>query len=367
MAAVVWAGGRKTGALGPTRMVKLNVEVEDRRGRPVSGLTASEFRIFDQGREQKIVRFRNEEGRRDGLRPRAGAGEVSNRSGDAPPHVTLILFDLLNTNMDDQGFARGRILGALKKLAPAEYVYFYLLTLRGVIPLEGMAEPGEESSKPDAGWTREIQPRPDAAMKGVERLGPQNDNLFPWDRASMTYEAIEGLLGRLGAVAGRKNLVWITHGVPVEIGEQHPEWGKPVDYRPMLRGLSAALGSPFDATEIAVAGKAEAVDGEGKFRVRLRAGVEDLTLLPVGERYVGGLAVTYVEYRTGGRPKAIDGLRERLDLSSGQREELMSEGIRLSSELSFDADVSKLRVILFDDYSGAVDSITFTGLRKGQK
>lgn len=487
VAAVVWAGGRKSGALGPTRMVKLNVEVEDRRGRPVSGLAAEDFHVYDQGRPQKIVRFRTEEGRGKRLELRAGEGEVSNRSAEAPPHVTLILFDLLNTNMDDQGFARGRIIGALKKLEPAEYVYLYLLTIAGLIPLEGLPAPGEEApAKAEEPWTREIQQRLDSAMKSVNRLGPQHDNLFPLDRVNMTYSAIEGLLGRLGAVAGRKNLVWITHGVPVEIGEQHPEWGEPADYRPMLRELSAAmersgvavypvelygpqreasaavlanvetlreiaamtggevyvdaevgeaigdavrstrssyrigyypppeswdgkmhrirvkclrkgarvvarteyaayppeaaseaeetaalrgaLGSPFDASEIAVAGEAEAAGGEARrVQVRLQVGAQDLTLLPVGERYLGGIAVTYVEYGAGGRPKALSGSHERLDLSSRQREELMSGGIRLRSELSLDADVSKLRAIIFDDYSGAVGSVTFTGLRKGQR
>ena len=40
-----------------TRLVQVSVVVEDRDGRPISGLTAKDFRLFDEGQEQRIELF----------------------------------------------------------------------------------------------------------------------------------------------------------------------------------------------------------------------------------------------------------------------------------------------------------------------
>jgi hypothetical protein len=48
---------------GPEGLIKLDVMVTDRTGTPVPGLMASDFRLFENGREQKILSFQQFTGR----------------------------------------------------------------------------------------------------------------------------------------------------------------------------------------------------------------------------------------------------------------------------------------------------------------
>jgi hypothetical protein len=56
------------------------------------------------------------------------------------------------------------------------------------------------------------------------------------ERIRMTHSALERLGGMMGSVPGRKNIVWITHGVPVSLGSGFDT----IDYEPWFRRLSAA-------------------------------------------------------------------------------------------------------------------------------
>lgn len=226
-------------AYSQDRLVNLNVVALDSRGQPFSDLTADDFQIQDQGKHYKIAVFqKNDAKSQSAAAVPLGAHEFSNRAGSAPPSVTLILLDLLNLAMDQQGYARTQLVNALKRVESAEYVYLYLLTVRGPIPIRGLPESQPEAS---AGtWTQGVQARLEDAFSHVSRMTP---DMYAEDRVNLTYMTLEALASRLAAFPGRKSIVWISHGVPMAISAQNAATGTMIHYEPVLRQLSATLDS----------------------------------------------------------------------------------------------------------------------------
>ncbi len=507
VAAVVWAGSKKNakGGMGPTRMVTLNVAAEDAQGQPVEDLTESDFQVTDKGKAQSITLFRHNTETPEKLVERLGPHQFSNRTGEVPPPVTLILFDLLNERMGQQGYARGQIIEALSKLESANYLYFYMLTVEGLLPVQALPEPNEEPApKTAAPWTKQIQPRLDAALNNVFRMRPY---MYTDDRVMMTFNVLESLATRLGAVAGRKNIVWITHGVPIAIGPARSGVDIPIDYEPVLKELNAALDraqvavypvdlappgtqspmqaasnvpggagggtngggfaessatmpgvasadtleemaamtggrayintdipgairqalkdskssyaigyypppanwdgkmhkiklkcsrkgvklvakteymayppeaagmqaeqaalraamlSPFDASEIGLLATAtpdEKTPATTHLQLQIRA--QDVSMLPLGDHFGGELALTYVIYGPDGRPQASNPVPLRMDFTTQQKDDVMKNGITAGGNLQFGPQVHKVRVVVFDNNSSAVGSVTVTGL-----
>ncbi len=467
----------------PPRMVRLNVVAEDAKGGPVTELAANDLQITDAGKPETIALFRKNgtAGASVGTGPMA-PGEFSNRGAGTPAQVTVVLFDVLNTTMKDQAYVRGRIIEALQPVKDGDSVYFYLLTLKGLVGVRALPEPGERAAA-DAGWTQQIQPKLDAAMKGVNRLGPHSDNMEPQDRVNATYQWLAALLGRLGSVAGRKNLVWVTRGIPIEIGARHAGSGSPAEYEELLRRLStafdasgvavypveafgprrdegeemmeqqqtleeiaamtggeldaqadvpaamkaamaasqssyvvgyypaagnwdgklhkiklkcakdgvkleskteyvaykdpemgaeeeqeafrAAIRSPFDASEIGL----WALRGPGKTdpkktRLQLRIDARDVTMLAVGTAYHCDLSVAYVSYGENGEPWPTRPVAMPIDFVAAERDQILKGGINVGGDIAFREGVDKVRIIVLDNFSGAVGSVTLTGIGK---
>jgi VWFA-related protein len=116
-----------------TRMVLVDAVVTDRRGKPVTDLTADDFAVMEDGKKQTIKSF--------SLRTLMSAGATS-----APRSVTLpgfysnvpdvhteegppiiILLDALNTPYADQIYAREQLLSYLKQLGPRQNMAIYIL------------------------------------------------------------------------------------------------------------------------------------------------------------------------------------------------------------------------------------------------
>jgi len=59
-------------------------------------------------------------------------------------------------------------------------------------------------------------------------------------RVQLTYRALEEMAARMAGVPGRKNIVWVTDGVPLILGACAPI-PRTVDFTEQLRQLSAVL------------------------------------------------------------------------------------------------------------------------------
>jgi hypothetical protein len=67
-------------------------------------------------------------------------------------------------------------------------------------------------------------------------------------RVQLTYSSLDAIAAELSRVPGRKNIVWITDGVPIELGPNRSDTGDFVDFTPLLRQMSEA----FDRCGVAI-------------------------------------------------------------------------------------------------------------------
>src|SRR5262245_30820484 len=121
-----------------TRLVEVSVVVRDRDGRPVQGLTASDFKISEEGKPQAIELFTVQDD---------GAGEAAKAAANTPPataasgeradfsnvgtrrtgSVTAILVDRVNSVDIDQKAARDQLVKFLEQVRPEDTVALYVL------------------------------------------------------------------------------------------------------------------------------------------------------------------------------------------------------------------------------------------------
>lgn len=228
------------------QMVDLNIVAVDNHGQPVTDLKADELRITDSGKPQSIAFFRH---RDDSLAaaPTLGPNESSNRGRGNVPRATMILFDMLNERFGTRGTAANNLVHDLGSMESADYVYLYVLNLDGkLFPVHGL--PGPEGEPPSNGpWTRDIKSIMDRAMRTFSQVRPVDD-LDPVYRVQMTYAALNAAAAELARAPGRKSLVWVTDGIPIELGP-HATWdNQPIDFTPLLRGMSQA----FDRAKVSI-------------------------------------------------------------------------------------------------------------------
>lgn len=222
-----------------TRLVQISVIVQDKDGQPVRGLTRDDFRLLENGKEQPIDLFVEEVAAAAPrlASPGAAPGEPSvtfSNLGEGPAvGVCVILVDRLNTRWDDQLQARDQVVKLLRQAGSEDPIALYLLDAggnvrvlhdftsdtasllralerhRARVPTEVVAadeEPIQTGKDPELdAWLRETHDK-------------ENEDLAR-DRALYTTRALEAIARHLAGVRGRKNLVWISSGFPLTIGE----------------------------------------------------------------------------------------------------------------------------------------------------
>lgn len=241
------AGGQPTAMLQTSaRMVLLDVLVTDKSGKPVHGLKAQDFMVLEDGKPQQVQGF--EEHRRDAepARPSVAVNLPANTytnyvTNHEPGAVNIVLFDSLHTDRQNLAIARQQLLLYLSKLPDSARVA--LFTLDGSLHLvHGFTQDSHElieaaqqlSSYPHPAMRKARDVTEDLAEARMVHL---NDNpqmyqalsLFLWkeydskseSRMLITMEALNQLARSIAVFPGRKNLIWISGGVPFDPGEHH--------------------------------------------------------------------------------------------------------------------------------------------------
>lgn len=223
-----------------SRMVNLNVVAVDNHGGPITDLTEGDFEVTDNGKRQTAAFFRHNNSalwRTPALAP----GEFSNRGGPKTVRATVILFDLLNESFSTRGVAWNQLVHNLEALESADSLYLYILTLDGhLFTVHGFdSEESETDQAKGTPWTRGIKPLMDSAMRTVMRVRPVDIDVAM--RVQITFSALDALALQMSRVPGRKNLVWVTDGVPIVLDPNRSDTGDFADFTQELRQLSEHL------------------------------------------------------------------------------------------------------------------------------
>ncbi len=218
-----------------TRLVELNVVVTGKDGKPLKDLTENDFEVLEGGKVKPLAFFNPVD-----AEPVSGEalppGVFSNRPEytPAPPRsLTVILLDWLNTEPRDQQFARAQVARYLKEMNARDRVAIYTLSgglrvahdftddpaslasaverIRAEWPPAGLAE--EQSLMRQA----ELTARYIAEATGQSEQDAVNEaaNFSKEIRVTHTLKQFEFIAQRLAGLAGRKNLVWVSAGIPL--------------------------------------------------------------------------------------------------------------------------------------------------------
>jgi VWFA-related protein len=215
------------------RLVQVSVTAQDKFGKPVTDLTQDDFTVLDQGATQKISIFT----------PPIGPSAISTANvskpgndfsnltqPDAPPSITVILLDVVNTGLGDLSYAQTQVLKFARQAHPQDQIALYIMT---PVKLDVLHDFTTDSSallrvmsgtKPNA-----TKPDPDVAATNAayKRMNNAIGDAFVEsyryypkyiDRPRVTFYALQAIAKRLSAIPGRKNLVWISDSFPINLG-----------------------------------------------------------------------------------------------------------------------------------------------------
>lgn len=242
------------------RIVLVDIVATDAQGRPVRGLKAQDFQVYDEGKPQTIRAF--DEHTADETRGQAekppvlGPGVYSNWAPTSTSGaVNVILFDTLNLDFEFQAYARSRMIEYLKTLPRGQQVALFTLgdrlrMVQGVTgstdtliaaantlgELGGFKNADAQSQKAllDQMGTMQVPANGSQSLAAAQLQNAppgvhtpatilqefmdaevtHNNDL----RMRMTLTALRDLGRALGTIPGRKNLIWLSGNFPALVG-----------------------------------------------------------------------------------------------------------------------------------------------------
>jgi VWFA-related protein len=222
-----------------TRLVEVNVIARDAHG-AIEGLTADSFKLFDNGKEQRIAVFKVTRALKSAEEPAKQNRVYSNRDAshdDQPRSATVFMIDTLNTEFGNQLYVKKNIQSLLNSFDPAKKleqpIAIYLLAggvqvLQGFTTDVGLLRKAISSFNPQ--MSRELEGANEAPIgrgRGSRRAAAQVRDFFNAQRVDMTLDSFKQLAQYLAPVPGRKKLIWISDAFPARYLQ--PDWMQPLN------------------------------------------------------------------------------------------------------------------------------------------
>jgi len=232
-----------------TRLVIVDVVAHDRKGHAITDLEAADLRILEDGKEQPIRSFVFQRGvQLAGNAVQEAAALPANMVSNArkfPPNAALnvVLLDSLNSNLLNQAYVRTEMVKFLEKLPQGQPVAIFTLgsklhmvqdfttdltALKRVInAFKGQSSPlmqnptgtSEVSMVPQGVAAQVLASTPLGMMmmqqiKAFEEESTADQNDV---RIQYTFAALTSLGRMLSKYKGRKNLIWVSESIPMNI------------------------------------------------------------------------------------------------------------------------------------------------------
>ncbi len=256
-----------------TTLIEFTVVVTGADGKPVTDLKQDDVSISEAGQSRDVAFFHYEGAPPAAIRVRAMAlppGIYTNRpeyTPGPPRNVTAILIDALNTRAEDQVKVLAQILSYVAVVPRDTRVAIYrtgehvrivhdftddLDTLKKRLLSHGLeaslhTQPGVEAEQgiiekwqADA-MSATMEASTELAYQETARVDERSNQYMLNRRHEFTVLSLEAVGNHLAGIAGRKNLIWMTGGVPTSsVGSRDP-W--PENYEAALRRVAQRLAS----------------------------------------------------------------------------------------------------------------------------
>ena len=221
-----------------SHLVVLNVVVKDKHGKPVDDLKRDDFVLRDNDQEQKIAMFALDDARRsDAASATIAPLTFTNGPALGATRVTAFLYDELNTQLGDQQIAKKELLKYLRSLSPSDRVAVFVLGdslallhdfSQDTASLIAALDKHGSRSGPEAAASA-APPTASGSLTGDPTTTSQWDSFLASSnqaytdyaetvRATRTAAALETIATHLQGVPGRKTLIWISGGFPIQLG-----------------------------------------------------------------------------------------------------------------------------------------------------
>ena len=268
------AGGQPT-LKTTVRQVLLDVVVTDGKNHPITGLRQEDFLVLEDGEPQKIVFFEPHTSSSDASLPEVSEAPMlpPNTFANTSPAtdklpLNVLLYDLVNTAIDDQPFAHQQIVKFLQNRPAGSRFAIFVLTdtlhlVQGftddeeqLVAAMSRKEAGPHSTAFYQGSVQDASRQPsrsalfaaDAAgqvMLGrLEQMEAFSRNYFLNRRVGQTIAAFQEIAMFLSGLPGRKNLIWLSGSFPANIfpgGDPLDPFGSAVNYGTELRQTADLL------------------------------------------------------------------------------------------------------------------------------
>jgi VWFA-related protein len=225
------------------RIVVLDVVVTGKNRRPLTGLHKQDFVLSEDGHPQTITYFEEHTGAQPlQVNPPDPTPNIFTNIPRVKPtdSVTVLLFDSLNTPLDDQRYVRAQMLKYLKKPDPGRRIAIFALgtqlrllqsftddpaLLTAAVNSRKNGAAPETSpllqSTAETAATQEtinglIKYAPDAAAD-MKQFEAEQSSTRGETRLKLTLEALQELAHYLGGIPGRKNVAWFSGAFPIAI------------------------------------------------------------------------------------------------------------------------------------------------------
>ena len=225
-----------------SRIVYVDAVVRDSNGSIVRGLIEKDFRVFEDGKPQKIDFFRDhtqdpppelsESANNDGSTSFSNVDPRGERSNS----VNIILFDFFNTAPQDQTYARKEMIRFLENLPPGHQTALFVLGthLRMLQRFTGSTDrlvAAAKAMKLESSSTQTTgaqQQDLDMAQRFAAAVGRSASGLNPvsqgttWQNGEnvqratdVTKTALDQIAAAVTGYPGRKNLYWLADTFPL--------------------------------------------------------------------------------------------------------------------------------------------------------
>jgi VWFA-related protein len=240
--------GRNLEFSSQTTLVEVPVVVTDKSGAHIHQLTKADFKLLEDGKEQRIASIQEITPASDQLAVQPNApGTVSNLrlAGQQPHSITVIVLDTVNTPFLDQSFARRQLIKYLADhLDSTQVLGLMVIGSKGLRVLSGLTtdpamlittlkKVGGESSAMEK-FQAEAQSAaatgdPPSGLLGPIPRGEEPESvirgfILKQDAVEATYQqarsiettlqAFLSIAWSLSGVPGRKSVVWVTGSFP---------------------------------------------------------------------------------------------------------------------------------------------------------
>ena len=192
------------------RLVVLDLVVRDKDGKPVTDLTANDFRVYEDGQLQRIRSFEAPSTHTLPAATLANTATVFDPAQPAPfgqSPVSVLILDQLNTHFADSSFARRSLRDLLLKQPALLNQPTTLLTVY------------DNNFKLLQPFTRDREALLKALAAAPTKMAWQLEtngsaDYGPIERLDQSLHALEQIAQSYASIPGRKNLIWVGGGFP---------------------------------------------------------------------------------------------------------------------------------------------------------